>query len=107
MMGSIDTHTNDQAHSLSNDIIDIRSDAKELSLLKLLRTSLKPTVDGAAPSFPDLLWWDEEGLKGFEDITYLDDYYLTHNEIDLLEQHSHDIALKIKPNSMLIELGSG
>ena len=106
-MGSTEAHTDRQISSYDIDIIDIKSDASELNLVELLRTSVKPTVEGTAPSFPHLLAWDEEGLKRFEAVTYLYDYYLTRNEMNLLEQYSNEIALKIKPDSMLIELGSG
>lgn len=96
----------DQAHGNRNEIIDIRSDAQEINLLEMTRTSLRPT-EGGTPQFPALLLWDQEGLKLFEEITYSDAYYLTHNELDLLKQHSDEIARNIKPNSLLIELGSG
>lgn len=105
-MGRTQILAMEQAHHGRNEIIDIRSDAKEINLLEVTKNSLTPTGDGT-PKFPDLLLWDEQGLKGFEDVTYLDDYYLTHNELDLLKQHSDAIALTIKPNSILIELGSG
>lgn len=105
-MGPTHTSPNGQVHDCSNEIIDIRSDADEVSLLEITRNSLQP-VGGGTPTFPHLLLWDAEGLKGFEEVTYLEDYYLTHNEIDLLKQHSDAIARKIKPNSVLIELGSG
>lgn len=105
-MGLTQNSTSEQVHDCRNEIIDIRSDAKEINLLEVMKNSLRPT-DGAAPQFPDLLLWDKEGLKGFEEVTYLDDYYLTHNELDLLKQHGNEIALNIKPKSVLIELGSG
>ena len=54
-----------------------------------------------------MLLWDQEGLKRFEDITYTEEYYLTQTEIEILERSSNEIAQKIKPESMLIELGSG
>ena len=105
-MGHTRNPTNDQAHGCRNEIIDIRSDAQEINLLEVTKNSLKTTESGI-PQFPDLLLWDKKGLKGFEEVTYLDDYYLTHNELDLLKQHGNEIALNIKPNSVLIELGSG
>ena len=89
-----------------NEIIDIRSDATGINLLELTRTSLKPT-ENKPPTFPELLLWDAEGLKGFEAITYLDTYYLTNCEIGLLQQHGDAIAQTIQPHSILIELGSG
>lgn len=96
----------DQIHGFRNEIIDIRSDAQEISLLEMTKNSLGST-EGGTPRFPDLLLWDQEGLKIFEEITYSNDYYLTRNEIDLLKQHGDEIARSIKPNSLLIELGSG
>ena len=94
-MGFVHANQNGQISSRSNNIIDIRNQTKEQNLKESLRSSLKGT-NGGTPSFLDLLFWDEEGLKGWEAITYLDDYYLTNHEIDLLKQHSEKIALRIK-----------
>lgn len=105
-MDSNNAPTSGREYGRSNDIIDIRSDKEEINLLELTKKSLK-NPGGGTSTFPHLLLWDEQGLKAFEEITYLDDYYPTHNEIDLLEQYSDEIALRIKPDSMLVELGSG
>ncbi|KAG8427315.1 Ergothioneine biosynthesis protein 1 [Metarhizium acridum] len=43
----------------------------------------------------------------FRQITYLDEYYLTNYEIELLKKHSVEIAAKIPDGAMVIELGSG
>jgi len=40
-------------------------------------------------------------------ITYLDEYYLTNDEIALLKSHSAEIAEHVPSGSMVIELGSG
>lgn len=40
-------------------------------------------------------------------ITYLDEYYLTNDEIALLTAHAAEIAQHISSGSMVIELGSG
>jgi uncharacterized SAM-dependent methyltransferase len=40
-------------------------------------------------------------------ITYLDEYYLTNYEIEVLKKSCDDIAGRIPEGSMLIELGSG
>lgn len=94
--------------ALSRAIFDIRSDKQELSLLETLRTSLKGGSSGdAPPTFPSLLLWDEKGLKLFEAITYSEEYYLTRSEIDVLEKYGEEIAKKIAPNTMMVELGSG
>lgn len=98
-MGSYDRH--DELPAV--DIIDIQSDAEKVSLLKDTQKSLKTQP----PSFSSLLLWDEQGLKRFEAITYTKEYYPTNCEIELLEKHSHEIAQKIEPDSVIVELGSG
>ncbi|EXJ81082.1 hypothetical protein A1O3_07370 [Capronia epimyces CBS 606.96] len=85
------------------DIIDIQSDAEKLSLSRDTQELLK----AHPPSFSSLLLWDEQGLKRFESITYTEEYYPTKSEIELLERHSHEIAHRIAPGSLIVELGSG
>lgn len=85
------------------DIIDIRSSTHDISLKKELEASLSADP----PEFPSLLLWDEKGLQYFEAITYSPEYYLTNCEIELLKQHSNEIARQIAPGSIVLELGSG
>jgi uncharacterized SAM-dependent methyltransferase len=40
-------------------------------------------------------------------ITYLDEYYLTNYEIEILKKNSAEIASQVPEGSMVIELGSG
>lgn len=90
------------------DVVDIRADKQDSSLLKSLRVSLSGGASGdEPPTFPSLLLWNERGLKIFEAITYSKEYYLTRSEIDVLERYSVEIAGKMKPGTMLVELGSG
>lgn len=92
-----------------NEVVDIREDKKGKSLLgEMLRTDLGGGVSGQdPPKFPGLLLWDQRGLHLFEAITYSDEYYLTKSEIEILEQHAPEMAEKIAPGTILIELGSG
>ena len=94
------------SNSASAQIIDIRRDREQLSLIEEIRKGLRPE-NGEPKTLPTLLLYDEKGLKLFEDITYLDQYYLTNAEIELLERHAQDIASHLKSGSVLIELGSG
>jgi uncharacterized SAM-dependent methyltransferase len=91
-----------QTSSVSQ-IIDIRSDKKDVEL----RVSLQQSIHSDSAALPDLLLWDEQGLRYFEDVTYCPSYYLTREEIGLLEKYSLQIAEHIQPGSMLVELGSG
>ncbi|KAI2615343.1 histidine-specific methyltransferase [Hypoxylon sp. NC1633] len=89
------------------DIIDIRVGGQSLDLKASIRSSLRePNIDGFR-SLPSLLLWDELGLRYFEHVTYVPEYYLTNTEISLLEEHSLHLAHSIEPGTIILELGSG
>lgn len=85
------------------NIIDIRSDTGGFELKKLITDGLREEKK----TLPTLLLYDNQGLKLFEDITYLEEYYLTGQEIAVLERHSESIAERIPQDAILLELGSG
>ena len=87
-------------------ITDIRRQEIGFSVLDDMRQKLRPG-EGKEKKMPTLLLYDEKGLKLFEDITYLDEYYLTGAEIEVLETYADHIAARIQPGSQVIELGSG
>lgn len=88
------------------EIVDIRQHDFGFSLLNDIRNSLSPP-NGTRRSLPTTLLYDTKGLKLFEEITYLDEYYLTNAEIEVLETHAKDIVERIPNNAQLLELGSG
>ena len=62
----------------------------------------------AAPkTLPSGLFYDARGAQLFEQITTLDEYYLTRAEIEILETRATDIAEIAGPECALIEYGSG
>ena len=87
-------------------IIDIRQKEFAPALAEEIWKGLDQS-NGKEKTLPTMLLYDEHGLKLFEEITYLDEYYLTNTEMAILEQHASAIADRIKPNSKLVELGSG
>lgn len=87
-------------------IVDIRRDKKEHSLVTDIYNGLQP-ADGGEKRLPTLLLYDEKGLKLFEKITYLEEYYLTNAEIEVLERNADAIAKRLQPGSIILELGSG
>ncbi|KAF2275579.1 uncharacterized protein EI97DRAFT_433991 [Westerdykella ornata] len=87
-------------------IIDIRTGPTEVDILRDIKLGLRPQNDGEK-KLPTLLLYDEQGLRLFEKITYLDEYYLTNAEIEVLEKYASHIAERIKPGSVVVELGSG
>lgn len=90
----------------ASTIIDVRRNAQDTSLIEQIRTGLSPS-HGGEKQLPTLLLYDEQGLKLFEDITYLDEYYLTNAEIEVLTDHAGEIANLTRAGSIVVELGSG
>lgn len=88
------------------DIVDIRQDAGESSLIKDIYKGIDPP-DGRRKSIPTVVLYDAKGLKLFEEITYLDEYYLTDAEIEILSMNARDVVSRIPENAQLVELGSG
>lgn len=87
-------------------IFDIRQGEFDFSLVEDIHKQLDAGA-GQAKRLPTLLLYDEQGLKLFEDITYLDEYYLTNAEIEVLTNHADEIAQHICAGSIVVELGSG
>jgi len=90
--------------SATPDITDIRS-----STVIDLRKSIVSALHQDPPSLPTLILYDERGLKLFEKITYLDQYYLTNCEISILKTKSEEIVkrLGLRDGGIVVELGSG
>lgn len=57
-------------------------------------------------SLPPIYFYDERGSALFDEITRLDEYYLTRAERALLEQHGREIIARTSPCT-LVELGAG
>lgn len=87
-------------------IVDIRQGGFDISLVNEIRRNINPGK-GHERRMPTLLLYDEKGLKLYEKITYLQEYYLTNAEIETLNTHAETIASLIQPGSQVIELGSG
>ena len=88
------------------DIIDIRRREIQSELRDVIRQGLESS-NGGVRQLSTLILYDERGLKLFEEITYLDEYYLTNAEIDVLESYADKIAERIPRGAQVIELGSG
>lgn len=52
-------------------------------------------------------FYDEAGSALFEEITKLPEYYPTRVETSILRDRASELATLLKPNSVLVELGSG
>ncbi|CAG8601947.1 3506_t:CDS:2, partial [Dentiscutata heterogama] len=56
---------------------------------------------------PTVILYDDRGLQLFDKITYIDEYYLTNCEIDILNKYVDQLTEHIASGSSLIELGAG
>ncbi len=88
------------------EILDIQQKRSSSSLLDDIRAKLR-AEEGKEKQLPTILLYDERGLKLFEEITFLEEYYLTNAEIEALETHSDRIAEEVPSDVQIIELGSG
>lgn len=88
------------------DIVDIHRTEGESSLMEDIYRGIDPS-DGKGRSLPTIILYDAQGLKLFEEITFLDEYYLTNAEIEVLSSNAKRIVSMIPDNSQLVELGSG
>ena len=87
-------------------IIDIRQGEHEASLHRDILEKLN-SHGKSEKTLPTVILYDAEGLRLFEEITYLDEYYLTNAEIEVLEKHAQRIGNIICSGSVIVELGSG
>ncbi|KAI5998970.1 histidine-specific methyltransferase [Pisolithus orientalis] len=93
-------------------IIDIRSTACSVTVAALEEGIRAGVLAGFSRPYnekelPNLLLYNEEGLRLFEQITYQPDYYLTGLEIDILSRYAHQIADSVPDGAILLELGAG
>ncbi len=56
---------------------------------------------------PCKYFYDERGARLFEEISGLQEYYLTRTELAVMRRHAEEIAAQIGPDVMLVEYGSG
>src|SRR5580698_1912383 len=73
------------------------------SLVADVLRSLQGTPKRLSPTY----FYDERGSQLFDAICELPEYYVTRTETSILETHALEIADRIGPNALLVELGSG
>jgi L-histidine Nalpha-methyltransferase / hercynylcysteine S-oxide synthase len=87
-------------------IFDIRNDRSQNTLREDLLLQLKG-VKGQPKRFPNEILYDETGLKIYEEITHLEEYYLQHDELEIFSKQADDMAQQMASGAQLVELGSG
>ena len=73
--------------------------------------NLKEEIDNGLqqeqPSLPQLLLWNDQGLRLYDELSQIPSYYLNEQEIQIVQFYADKIAASISPNSLVVELGSG
>ncbi|KAJ6262544.1 hypothetical protein Dda_3355 [Drechslerella dactyloides] len=92
-------------HSQAVQILDIRTSIVEETLSGAIIEGLE--AEFGKKTLPTMLLYDSAGLKIFEEITYVEDYYLTNAEIEVLTTNATEIAATVPNGAVVVELGSG
>ncbi|MDH3626257.1 MAG: L-histidine N(alpha)-methyltransferase [Acidobacteriota bacterium] len=58
-------------------------------------------------SLPSKYFYDEAGSRLFDEITRLDEYYVTRTEQAIMDRHAGEMGEQIAENVMLVEYGAG
>lgn len=64
-------------------------------------------LSAVVKTLPSRWLYDERGSALFEEITKLDEYYLTRAETSILQERQTDIANFVESNAILVEYGAG
>lgn len=106
-MGSLKPENDAARDEQGVEIHDIR--VSKAGLSNSLRENILAGLQNETgkKTLPTLLLYNERGLKIFEEITYMDEYYLTNTEIAVLERYAENIAERIEDGGIVVELGSG
>ncbi|KAI9720218.1 MAG: hypothetical protein M1812_003036 [Candelaria pacifica] len=111
----VDTYPQTAAQSLISEpvdagtaaatILDIRQVKVEISLRSTICDMLK--VEERKPmQIPFELLYNARGLQLFDEITHLDDYYPTNNELEILEDSASQLARNFPDGAIIVELGN-
>lgn len=74
---------------------------------RLIETLKAPYSPDCKPVLPDELLYDDVGLPIWNDIIFTPEFYQTHDEIALFDNHGADLAKRVHEGTTVIDLGAG
>lgn len=90
------------------EVLDIGGSAMHGDVGNRLKRTLKAVyTPQAKPILPDELLYDDVALPIWNDIIFTPEFYQTHDEIALFEEHGADIVARVKPGVTIIDLEAG
>jgi dimethylhistidine N-methyltransferase len=72
-----------------------------------MRDEVVKGLSASPKCLPSKYFYDEAGSELFDEITGLEEYYLTRTETSIMEQFAAEMASEIGERALLVELGSG
>ena len=72
-----------------------------------IRREIREGLTGSPRRLPARFFYDARGAQLFEEITGLDEYYLTDAEVEILGQRAARVAELVGPGVRMVEYGSG
>lgn len=72
-----------------------------------IRREIARTLGGTPRTLPPRFFYDEEGARLFEEITRMEEYYLTDREVEILQARAGEVADRLGPGVRMVEYGSG
>lgn len=88
-------------------IVDLRQGSEESTEALLLQCLHGLQQPEGKKSLPTILLYDQKGLQIFDRITYLEEYYPTNAEAEILKSRSHELVRSLPDDAVLVELGAG
>jgi dimethylhistidine N-methyltransferase len=74
---------------------------------RTIRSEVERGLRGRPPSLPCRFFYDARGARLFEQITRLEEYYLTDAEMEILRRRASRVAELVGPGVRMVEYGSG
>ena len=79
----------------------------KLSQHEAFRADVLAGLSQRQKTLPSRWLYDQRGSELFEEITHLDEYYLTRTETAILRRHAGEMAALCGDNVVLLEYGAG
>jgi dimethylhistidine N-methyltransferase len=81
--------------------------SQQTQQLEAFRADVAMGLSQGQKTLPSRWFYDNRGCELFEEITRLDEYYLTRTETDILRNHAREIADFCGEGAVLLEYGAG
>ena len=90
------------------EVVDIDGSKMRGNVKQRLEDIFKSAYDPESkPTLPDELLYDDVGLPIWNEIIFTPEFYQTHDEIAIFDQHGAAVAARVPAGITMIDLGAG